>query len=163
MARYDFYLLDAENSFWANFFKGAVGLWFRLCLVIILAVAAQHLPERRDQLPDGDVPLRHGPVRGFHPGGGHWQELRRRAAGALVRLSKGEHPINPLEQTAPVRVVFFADDLLRWGFRRFLNLVPDIDRYDWTDYVAQGFDISVPELVAGNGLLLVGYLLPWSC
>ena len=34
----DLYLLDAEGYFGLNFFKGAAGIWFRLCLVIGVAV-----------------------------------------------------------------------------------------------------------------------------
>ena len=39
VARSDLYLLEADGSFSANFFKGAVGLRCRLCLVIGVAVA----------------------------------------------------------------------------------------------------------------------------
>src|SRR5262249_30886583 len=37
MAKYDLYLLDAEQPFWLNFFKGAAGIWFSMVLVIALA------------------------------------------------------------------------------------------------------------------------------
>src|SRR5262249_55419644 len=40
VAKHDLYFLDAERSFWLNFYKGTLGLWFRLCLIIGVAVAA---------------------------------------------------------------------------------------------------------------------------
>src|SRR5262249_27497139 len=40
MAKYDLYLLDDEGDFRLNFFKCAVGVWLRLCIVIGLAVTA---------------------------------------------------------------------------------------------------------------------------
>ena len=49
--------------------------------------------------------------------------------------------------------------------RRILNLLPDLSRFDLTDYVAQGFDISIffrEDSLALRTLLLVGYLLPWA-
>ena len=39
MAQHDLYLVEGERSFVANLFKGATGIWFRICLVTGLAVA----------------------------------------------------------------------------------------------------------------------------
>src|SRR5262249_20396025 len=40
VAEYDLYFLESEGNFWLNYFKGAIGLWCRLAIVIGLAVAA---------------------------------------------------------------------------------------------------------------------------
>ena len=40
-------------------------------------------------------------------------------------------------------------------------MLPDVDRYDLTGYVADGFNIPMGQL-AMNLLLLAGYLLPWA-
>jgi hypothetical protein len=37
MARPDLYLLDHEQPFWLNFYKGVVGIWLFGVLVIALA------------------------------------------------------------------------------------------------------------------------------
>ena len=61
-----------------------------------------------------------------------------------------------------MKVITAADEVFRWFIRRVLNIFPDVDRFSFTDRVANGFDIGVigqdllPTLV-----LLVGYLLPW--
>ena len=38
MAKYDLYLLDREQPFWLNFYKGALGIWLFNVLVIGLGV-----------------------------------------------------------------------------------------------------------------------------
>jgi hypothetical protein len=52
------------------------------------------------------------------------------------------------------------DEAFRWFLRRFLNLIPDVDLFDWTEHVAEGFDIAVSDLGL-NLLLLAAYLVPW--
>jgi hypothetical protein len=39
-------------------------------------------------------------------------------------------------------------------------MIPDVDRMDLTNFVAEGFDISGMQLLL-TGIMLVGYLLPW--
>ncbi len=55
--------------------------------------------------------------------------------------------------------------MLIWVLRRILNLLPDLERLDMTDYVAQGFDISLffrDDSLALRAALLIAYLLPWA-
>jgi hypothetical protein len=54
-----------------------------------------------------------------------------------------------------------ADDYFRWTVRRILNVIPDVDRFDLTRYLAEGFNISGTEMVMSL-LLLLAYLLPWA-
>ena len=56
-----------------------------------------------------------------------------------------------------------VDEVYRWWLRRFLNLIPDVTRYDLHQYVANGFDISWSQVLFLDNLLpLLGYLLPWA-
>jgi hypothetical protein len=41
-----------------------------------------------------------------------------------------------------------------------LHLIPNVDRYDLTNHVAEGFDISGGLLLWDNLLPLAGFLLP---
>jgi hypothetical protein len=59
------------------------------------------------------------------------------------------------------QVVTFADDIFRFVMQRAINIVPDVDRFDLTPYVAEGFNIA-PGQMGMDFLLLVGYLLPWG-
>ena len=45
--------------------------------------------------------------------------------------------------------------------RAVLHVIPDVDRFDLTPWVAEGFNISGGQIFL-NFLLLVGYLLPWG-
>ena len=51
--------------------------------------------------------------------------------------------------------------MFRWVIRQVLNVIPDVDRYNMTAYVAEGFNISWPQMFV-SVLLLFGYLLPWA-
>ena len=41
----------------------------------------------------------------------------------------------------------------RWFIRRVLDLIPDVDRYDLTAYVGEGFNIPVAQLLLDFGTL----------
>jgi hypothetical protein len=60
------------------------------------------------------------------------------------------------------RYIFGAfDPAFRWTMGRVFDLIPDVDRFDLTLFVAEGFDVSVGQLFVAF-LLLLGYLLPWA-
>ncbi len=48
----------------------------------------------------------------------------------------------------------------RWFIRRVLDIIPDVDRFDLTAYVAEGFNIGVEPLLV-NLVLLATYLYLW--
>jgi hypothetical protein len=162
VAKHDLYLLDANRPFEWNFFKGAVGLWFRLCLVIALAVTlSTYLSGIISFLTTMAVYL-FGLVV-------HTEFIRMLAEGradgggpleALIRISQGSPLLTPLDQTPAVRIALATDQVYSFLLRGFLHLVPNVDRFDLTNYVAQGFDISGGLLLWDNVLPLVGFLLP---
>jgi len=80
---------------------------------------------------------------------------------AMYRLTRGENMIAPLEQTATFRAATGIDVVYRWLIGRLLDVIPDVDRFDLSLYVAEGFNISVEQLVM-SALMLVLYLLPWG-
>ena len=57
--------------------------------------------------------------------------------------------------------VGYADIGYRWVFRRLLDIIPDVDRLNWSNYVAEGFNIDGTDLLLST-LLVLGYLLPWA-
>ena len=69
--------------------------------------------------------------------------------------------VTPLEDTAAARVASGSDVGFRWVLHRFLDVLPDVDRFGLTDYVAEGFNISGGQLFI-NLVFLAGYLLPWA-
>jgi hypothetical protein len=162
MAKRDFYILDAERSFAWNFIKGAIGLWLRVCLVIGLCVACSTYLS--------------GIIAGltvlFLCIAGFFQDyVRSLADGTSIgggpmesafRLLTHEAVVAPLDPTPTKNLAQGTDAAYRWVLRRFLDIIPDIDRFDWTSYVAEGFNISTMNIVALDGMMLLGYLLPWA-
>jgi ABC-type transport system involved in multi-copper enzyme maturation permease subunit len=162
MAKRDLYLLDANQPFWLNFFKGSSGLWFRLLLVTGLAVALSTYLSGVISWLTTMFLLMLGLfsesfikelAAGGVPGGGPME--------SLMRLVKREALASELEETAAVKVATTSDTVFQWMMRRLINFIPDVDRYSFTDYVAEGFNIPNSELVM-NLLLLAAYLLPWA-
>jgi hypothetical protein len=162
VARYDFYILAHERSFAWNFVKGAAGLWLRLCIVLAVAVTcstylsgvvsfvatmflylAGFFQEYVRSLAENTA-----------PGGGPFE--------SLIRLVNREAPTSPLDTTPTNSFALGSDDMYRWVLRRVLNLLPDVDRFDWSDYVAEGFNIAGVNLLSLDSLMVVGYLLPWA-
>jgi ABC-type transport system involved in multi-copper enzyme maturation permease subunit len=169
MARYDLYwrLDDPYSSeyaqkaaFTANFYKGAFGLWLRLCLVIGLAVAlSTYLSGVISMLVASMLYLGGGAIdfiqsigQGTAPGGGPME--------ALVRLANRQVALVPLEESTAVTLATSTDVVFRWFIRRVLDLIPDVDRYDLTSYVGEGFNIPLTQLLLDFGAAAL-YLLPW--
>lgn len=161
MAKYDLYLLDVERPFVLNFYKGVIGIWFWLCMVIGVAVAISTYCS--------------GPITilcvGFLAGSGLLLDpVQKIAAGvnegggpgeSLVRLL-GRQTLNaPLEETTTTKVVSGGDVAFRLGLKPVLYVIPDPSLYDFKELVGSGFDVPMWQL----GLMfvyLLGYLLPWA-
>lgn len=168
VAKYDLYLLEKEgrDNFWQNFFKGAVGTWFNLSLIIVLGVTfSTYL--------SGIISWAVTMV--LYVGGVFVAFVRDVASGsttgggpleAIVRITGSTNIVSPLDESSTsVKFALAGDKVTIFLLRRILNLLPDLSRFDMTDYVAQGFDISIffrDDSLALRTLLLVAYLLPWA-
>lgn len=167
MAKHDLYLrLDEESAnqtarFAVNFFKGACGLWLRLVLVIGLAVALS-------TYLSGVISLLIALM--FYVGGLAQEFIATVAKGsnigggpveALFRLVRADNIIAPLDETAANKFAQITDVGWRFLIRRLLDIIPDVDRFDMTQYVAEGFNVPLDQLGL-SFLLLIGYLLPWG-
>jgi hypothetical protein len=69
----------------------------------------------------------------------------------------------PLDANPTTTVVRAVDDVYRWWLQRFLKIIPDVNRFDLHNYVANGFDISWTKVLFLDNLIpLLGYLIPWA-
>jgi ABC-type transport system involved in multi-copper enzyme maturation permease subunit len=160
VAKHDLYLLAAERSFPVNFFKGAVGLFYRICLVIGIALTCStylsgvisFLATMFIYLLGLSVDFIKSVAEGKTPGGGPLEAAIRLGTGAALAL--------PLEDSPGVSIAKEFDKAFQWGLGMVLQAIPDVDRFDLTDYVANGFDVGGVQLT-GTGLYLAGYMLLW--
>jgi hypothetical protein len=165
VATHDLYLLDNEKTFEENFIKGAIGLWFRLCLLIGIAVACSTylsgviswlctmflfvLGIFKDQILQmilaGSGPTGAGPME------------------AMLKLASGKPVGGELDKTPETQVALAFDEGYRWVMNYLMKLIPDVNRFDLSQYVANGFDISWSGVLLLDNLVpLLGYLLPWA-
>jgi len=161
MAEGDLYLLEAEQSFGQNFFKAAVGLWCRLVVLIGLAVVCStylagvvsfltagflfvlgYFGQYITELASGKSTTGGGPLK------------------ALSQLSQAKLSTAADDGSGGMRAAALADNAYFWLIRRVVNLFPDVYAYDWTPFLAEGFNVSFENL-AMNLIVLAGYLLPW--
>lgn len=161
VAKHDLYLLDRESSFAINFFKGAVGLWCRICLVIVVAVTLSTYFTGVISLLTTLLLYMGGLLIGFIKGVAAGKEAGGGPLESLIRLGKGAQLMAELEKTPALQVALILDEAFRFGLRLLLNIFPDVDRYDLTGYVSQGYDIPVTQLFVDGMVPLVGYTIPW--
>jgi ABC-2 family transporter protein len=161
VAPLDLYLLESDGVFWLNFFKSAIGLWCRLCLVIGLAVAAStylagvvaFIAAFFLFILGYFLDFIRSLAAGVNAGGGPFE--------SFTRLVKGSTVAGELDQTPSTQVALFGDEVFRWLLRRVINVIPDTERFTWSNYLAQGFSIE-PWFIALNLLILFAYMLPWA-
>jgi hypothetical protein len=161
VAKRDLYLLAGDQPFALNFLKGVFGLWLRLVMVIVIAVACStYLSGVVSWLA----------VMFLYATGLFQEFIEKLAAGTSVgggpfesalRLAQNQNLTVPLSESAGKSVVEFSDAVFRFVLRRVLNVLPDVDKFNWSGYVAEGFNVPGAEILLST-LILVGYLLPWG-
>jgi ABC-type transport system involved in multi-copper enzyme maturation permease subunit len=161
VAKRDLYLLSGELPFWQNFFKGAVGLWMLTLFVLGVALACSTYLSGVISLLCTFFLVGAALLRDFifELGSG------RAAGGGPVeagwRIFNHLPIASPFEQSPAASVGHAVDAAYTWLWHFLRNLVPDIYRFNLTDYVASGFDIPWARvLLWDNFVPLVGYLLP---
>jgi ABC-type transport system involved in multi-copper enzyme maturation permease subunit len=161
MAAADLYVIEGEKSFTENYFKAMFGLWCRLVIVIGVAVTCSTVLAAMINLivttflymssffaeHIQDV------ASGVSTGGGPFE--------SLTRIFTNQAPTMPLEKTGGYVAFDFLDQVYMWLFRRYLNLIPDVEAFAWGDFLAEGYNVNFEYLVV-NAIVLVGYLLPWG-
>jgi hypothetical protein len=172
MAKHDLYLRQDDHDagatvdtlrFCGNYFKGVYGLWLRLCLVIALAVAlSTYLSGVISLLTTGTLFVL-GFVQDFIGEVAKGEVAGGGAVRSAMRLGArpgGESPAADLPDTAATRVAGVFDQVFNWCLARFMNLIPTVERFSFTDWVAEGVAVSGAQMLAST-VLLIGYVLPW--
>jgi hypothetical protein len=172
MAKYDLFLRqdDPEGSndrlwFSLNFLKGvSFSVWLQLCLVTGLGITLSTYLSGVITLLATIMLYISGFFQDFiqevagrrNIGGGPIESALR-----LVRKPGGESIAVPLEETTAVQVSTWLDNVFRWLLQRVLEIIPDVNRFNFTDFVAEGVSVSGAQMLTSL-LLLFSYLLPWA-
>jgi hypothetical protein len=170
MARYDVYFREDDPgkndsdrlAFALNFYKGALGLWMLMCLIIGLCVCLS--TELSGIIVFLCVMFLYlgGLARGFIQELAEGKNVGGGPVEASYRLFSRQALAAPLEDTTLSKIATGSDDVFRWFVRRFLNVLPDVDRFSFTDLVANGFSVGlIGQDLLPTLLLLLGYMLPW--
>jgi ABC-type transport system involved in multi-copper enzyme maturation permease subunit len=161
MARHDLYLVDAEGFFFVNFCKGAVGLWFRICLVVGLAVACSTRLSSLISLLTVLFVYLGGMSRGFILSIALGADQAAGPAESLLRLVNRNYGTAPLPESPGTQTaLLLIDRPFRVIAGMLLRCLPDLSQYDLSLYVSEGFDVSLTTL-ALCAVQLAGYLFPW--
>jgi hypothetical protein len=161
MAQGDLYLMDGERTFSENYFKNAFGLFCRALILVGIAVTlSTYLSGVISLLATLFLYISayfsehlRDVATGQSTGGGPFE--------SLTRLLSASTPTAELQQTATKTTTDIGDAFYRWVFRRYENIVPNIDAFTWTNYLKEGFNIDGEYLLV-NAIILLGYLLPWA-
>ncbi len=168
VARYDLYLREDDPRgihdtarFAGNFVKGSFGLWSKLMLVIGIAVAlSTYLTGVVSMLVTLLLYLG-GICREFIQTVADAKNFGGGPARALWHISSRQAlGLASSSDNSTARAADKVDIVFRWLVRRVLELIPDVDRFDLTNFVAEGFNISGPQLVLSTVFLIAYYLLP---
>ncbi len=163
MAEGDLFILQAEESFAWNHLKSMVGLWCWLLIVVGLGVALSTYLDFVVTLLSGMFlfVVAFGAAyinelgQTIGKGGSQGGPMR-----ALTQILQAKQSTALPESTAWEETADIFDVVYAWGFRRLLNVLPDVDSFYWTRYVAEGFSIPLEALVM-NVVVMLAYLFPW--
>lgn len=169
MARYDLYFRLDDSSggqtsrFAFNFFKGAFGLWLQLALIIGVTVCLSTYLNGVITLLVTAVLFFGGLGRNFVQEVAIGKNVGGGPVEAMVRMTRRELSGASFADSASIgdQIVSKSDDAFRLAVRLIINIIPDVERYDLSAYVAEGFNISWVQMGLVL-LMLVGYLLPWG-
>jgi hypothetical protein len=167
MAKYDLYFRQddpeagADTTLFAlNFFKGALGLWLLIGLVTGVAVCVSTYLTGVISMLLALLLLLAGTSRDFIRQVAYGTNIGGGPTEAFLRLVSNQHITAPLDENTSITVASKADLGFRFLIRRVLDVIPDVERFDMTSFVAEGFNISAAQ-IGLDVLLLLGYLLPW--
>ncbi|MGA2255157.1 MAG: hypothetical protein ABSG53_10885, partial [Thermoguttaceae bacterium] len=159
MAQADLYIRAADSTFAWNFFKGYLGIWLQMALVIGLGVMFSTFLSGPVALLATLFVIIAGLFSGYlielaggkMVGGGPFESMER--------IMTQDNMISPLEPGIKTNAIKAMDEATSLMLRYFAAVVPDVAGNDFVDRVACGFDVG-PDLLTRCLLCEVAYLLP---
>jgi ABC-type transport system involved in multi-copper enzyme maturation permease subunit len=160
VAQNNLYLRARDNPFWLNFVKAYVGIWMQIVLLITLGVFFSTFLS---------APIALGSTLGVAAVGRFFHTfLSDLAAGktygggpfeSIYRILAQENQTSELPHNLLVSVLTALDVPAKEVMKVLAHVLPDFGRFDFSSYVANGFDIPLPML-AQYGCRLLAFALP---
>lgn len=157
-AQADLYIRAADRPFAWNFFKGIVSIWIQMVILVCFGVMFSTFLNVSVSL----LATAACAVLGYFS-----QFIRGVASGEIVGGGPLESTIKMLtQQTATVeldigfatKIIQGIDTVLLQVMRAVTAALPDFQRFDWREYVANGFDVS-GNVVAINFTMMLGFVV----
>jgi hypothetical protein len=156
----DLYIRAADVPFWWNFFKGYLGIWLQMVLIIVYGVMFSTFLSGPIAMLGTAGMLLGGMFSDFlqqlatHQvyGGGPFE--------AVFRLLTQENLMTDLPPGLLTDFVKMADKVAEVALRAIATVLPPFDRFSYTDQVANGFDITFNPYVLDPVVMALGYILP---
>lgn len=158
-AQADLYLRAHDASFFVNFAKGYLGIWYQMVLVIgfgvmfstFLSGPVAMIATLGTLVGGIFINFMFDLAVGRTYGGGSLESFVR-----MVTQQNLTTELNPGLQTDVIKM---ADVVLRGGLLLFTGVLPPLGQFNASDYVSSGFDISGTWVLI-RFLSVLGYLLP---
>jgi hypothetical protein len=158
-AQADMWLRASDASFGWNFIKGYFGIWLQMMLVIgfgvmfstllsgpiallatLAAVTVGFFSEFAHQLSTGKL-LGGGPVE------------------SMIRIVRQDNLVTDLPAGVQATAARILDKILETGLGVLTAVIPDLERFSYADFIADGFNIP-GNLLAQHAAIVLGFLLP---
>jgi len=161
-ARPDLFVRLPDKPFAVSYFKGILGIGLMMCLIIILGVMSScFLKGPVATVLTAFVLFVGRAARPFleeltgndFKGGGVLE--------SIYRILKHMNPTVDLEPTLPIRIMQGVDSITIHGMWAIKYLFPDMQVFNVTEYVANGFDVPWNAALLPSLAMMVGYALPW--
>jgi ABC-type transport system involved in multi-copper enzyme maturation permease subunit len=165
VAKPDLYLQAADQPFWLNYAKGWFGVFLRLCIVVGIAVTCSTYLNGVVTLLVSGFLVVIGFLRWFLLGIAVMSFADSGTPGpteSFRKLVVNEALAMPADPSSPTQQVTQAMDVtFQWFLRRIFNVIPNMERLSWEQYVAKGFNIPLEDMIL-NFLFVLAYLGMWA-
>jgi len=165
VAKNTVYIRPGEKSFFWNYVKCYIGIWFEVVLVITFAIVFSTFLNGPVAMLASFLALGYGSIAESVRGLAR-QVLFGEKAGwfgggpieAMVRLFSQKNLMSELGDAFWVDAIKFVDMLFAYTIWAFVNMLPDYRMFDTQGFVTDGYDIPI-QIVIQQLVTVIGFLI----
>ena len=156
----DLYLRSADASFTLNFFKGYLGIWLQMVLVIGFGVMFSTFLSAPVAMIATAGTLLGGFFSDFMSRIGHHEVYGGGPFESMFRLVTQDNVMTELEPGLRTDIMHMADRVAEKFLGSIASIVPPFGDFSYADQLANGFDILWNPYILVPVIRAIGYLLP---